>query len=190
MKLHYMYHYATNILAHISFAEWTGFAVVAVIILTCDKLWNLLNSKRERQYYCNIPLKRKLPCVYTEFILLVTLFIREIGSGGRLAWMPLWSWREVLLHQNLQMLWQILLNILLFLPLGILLELNRRWPTKVILVTGFSLSLGIEVCQLVFRLGWFEWDDILHNGLGCALGVGVVRLIRHIVHTWKQRMNP
>lgn len=181
----HMFQYATNILTHISFYKWLGLVIITLAVLLGDKLWTAIRGSS-----ISFPLTHKLPLIYTAFILLVTLFTREVGSGGKLAWTPLWSWREVLLHHNLQLLWQILLNILLFVPLGVLLALNRRWPTKAILVIGFGLSLGIEVCQLVFRLGLFEWDDILHNGLGCALGVVVVRLIQHIAQIWKQRSSP
>lgn len=126
----------------------------------------------------SVPLIRKLSLVYTAFILLVTLFIREIGSGGKLAWTPLWSWKMVLKYHNLQLLWQILLNILLFVPLGTLMALNRNRRAKIIVLIGFGLSLCIELCQLVFRLGLFEWDDILHNGAGSAVGMLVVNVCR------------
>lgn len=184
-----MLQYTNRILNSITSAQWAAFVAIAAAILLWDRGWSVLAMVIRRGHSVSVPLMDKLPLLYAAFILLVTLFTREVGSGGKLAWTPLWSWREVLLHHNLQLLWQILLNLLLFVPLGVLLALNRRWPTKVILVTGFGLSLGIEVCQLVFRLGLFEWDDILHNGLGCTLGVGVVRLVQGIVHMWKQRFD-
>ena len=40
------------------------------------------------------------------------------------------------------------------------------------------LSLVIEACQLVFRLGWFEMDDLLHNVLGTYVGI---RLYRRVI---------
>ena len=45
----------------------------------------------------------------------------------------------------------------------------------VVLLFGFLLSLAIEMCQLLFRLGWFEVDDILHNVLGTYLGICLYR---------------
>lgn len=92
--------------------------------------------------------------------------------------MPLWSWKMVLQHHNLWLLWQILLNILLFVPLGCLMALKCGRSAKVMVLIGFGISLCIELCQLVFRLGLFEWDDILHNGAGSALGVAVVRICK------------
>lgn len=37
-----------------------------------------------------------------------------------------------------------------------------------------GLSMSIEVIQLVFRLGLFEWDDMIHNTLGCVLGTVII----------------
>lgn len=34
----------------------------------------------------------------------------------------------------------------------------------------FFVSVVIECCQLVFKCGLFEWDDMIHNGIGCMLG--------------------
>ena len=39
---------------------------------------------------------------------------------------------------------------------------------------GFGISAVIEVSQLIFRRGVFEWDDMIHNSLGCMIGcIGV-----------------
>lgn len=34
--------------------------------------------------------------------------------------------------------------------------------------------MSIEVIQLVFRLGLFEWNDMIHNTLGCVLGTVII----------------
>ncbi len=45
---------------------------------------------------------------------------------------------------------------------------------------GLCASSSIELCQLVFRLGLFEFDDILNNTVGMMTGYGVYRVIsRH-----------
>ena len=69
-------------------------------------------------------------------------------------------------------------NIILFLPFGFLLI--AAYPHAgigKILLLGFVLSLFIEVCQLVFHLGWFEVDDVLHNVLGTYVGVRLYRRV-------------
>lgn len=45
------------------------------------------------------------------------------------------------------------------------------------LVIGLLISGIIEVLQLVLCRGLFEWDDMIHNSFGCAVGVAVMKWI-------------
>lgn len=85
---------------------------------------------------------------------------------------PLWSWKEVLIRHNWPLLREILLNCILLMPMGILIPiaLDRTIRIKYALVVGIIVSAIIECSQLMFMKGLFEWDDILHNGLGCMVG--------------------
>ena len=167
--------YAEYVLTRISTAEWVGFCIVAFLILLSNRWYRVVFRKNRDDQEHHISLENRLSWIYVAFILLVTLFVREIGAGGRLAWVPLWSWREVIFHHNLQLFWQILLNILLFMPLGVLLALDKGRSLRKILGLGAVLSLTIELSQLIFKLGLFEWDDILHNALGCVLGGALIK---------------
>ena len=51
------------------------------------------------------------------------------------------------------------------------LQLNRA------LLAGFLVSVVIELSQLIFKRGLFEWDDMIHNALGCMLGCWVMNWI-------------
>lgn len=66
----------------------------------------------------------------------------------------------------------IILNILLFVPLGYLLplSLNKLDKWHIVLVIGIGLSAAIETAQLLTHRGWFDVDDIFHNGLGAFIG--------------------
>lgn len=184
-----MIQYANNVINRATPTQWLIYAGIALVILLSDILFNILNRVTGKNHFVRAPLQDKLSLIYVGFILLVTLFIREIGSGGKLAWTPLWSWKMVFQYHDFQLLWQILLNILLFVPLGGLLAINRGRSAKVMVLSGFGLSFCIELCQLVFRLGLFEWDDILHNGTGCALGMLVVRGCRDFLQKVKNRQK-
>ena len=67
---------------------------------------------------------------------------------------------------------EILLNILLFVPLGFLVptlqESFRSW-WKVLLM-GLGFSLFIECSQLVLHMGCFDTADLVHNTLGAIVG--------------------
>ena len=64
------------------------------------------------------------------------------------------------------------LNVLLFIPLGLLLpivvfEFDALWK---VLLTGFIISIIIETVQYVSHLGWFDIDDVLMNTIGVCIG--------------------
>lgn len=83
----------------------------------------------------------------------------------------------------------IILNILLFVPLGILLpmgvkKLRSFWK---IYFVGFLFTLGIETLQLYLKKGIFELDDIVNNTIGCMIGYGCFAIIQLIISVFKGR---
>lgn len=63
--------------------------------------------------------------------------------------------------------WDIVLNILLFIPLGFLLG-DKGWKAVFL---GFLLSASIELIQYIAVLGYCEADDVLNNTIGCGFGI-------------------
>ena len=65
-------------------------------------------------------------------------------------------------------------NIIPFMPIGLLAPLVFRsisWQKA--LVLGVVTGLTCEVMEVVFRVGIFDVDDIILNGLGVMIGYGV-----------------
>ena len=139
-----------------------------------------------------------LIAIYVYGILNHTILGRTAQTQHMARPEPLWSYRAALSLDELgitvtsaTMLSEILLNILLFVPLGILLPFVAptafhsdhvaRDMLRVALVTC-AISCGIEFAQLLFRLGLFELDDILNNTIGAVLGLLAYRLLFAIVH--------
>ena len=140
---------------------------------------------------------RLLLPAYLLLNLYFTLLMREPSEDRLVTLVPLRSYFAVLgwdiqtfpaVGQLLQGAWEypiaftfapligIMQNLILFIPFGFLLCGATDQPrTSRILLLGFLLSLSIELCQLLFRLGWFEVDDILHNVLGTYLGIRLYR---------------
>ena len=78
---------------------------------------------------------------------------------------------------------QLLLNVVLFLPLGFLLMRFLRRGFAHTTIVGFILSLVIELTQLSGLLGLypcsyrqFDVDDLLTNTLGAVAGYGIAKL--------------
>ena len=101
--------------------------------------------------------KRKvLVSLYILIILWVTLFSRRP--------METRIFRGLFWEIEMGYWWDITLNILLFIPLGFLIGGKRG------IVAGALLSIGIELTQYIFRLGYCELDDVLNNTIGAAIG--------------------
>lgn len=76
----------------------------------------------------------------------------------------------------------IVLNILLFVPFGILLPLLSKKTDKpyFVIPIGAASSLIIETIQYIFKIGIFDFDDVLNNTVGVILGYCVYRLFSAI----------
>ena len=109
-----------------------------------------------------------------------TVFTRTPGSR-QYQLEVFWSWKEILgigkcgrLGNTAEggLLQENLLNILLLFPAGILLPglTGRKLKWWMGLLVGIAVSSAIEISQLLLCRGLFEFDDIIHNSLGCMLG--------------------
>lgn len=58
-------------------------------------------------------------------------------------------------------------NILLFVPFGLLFP-KKNWTS--VLIGAAVFSIIIEVSQWIFKLGLAEFDDVISNTLGVAIG--------------------
>ena len=76
----------------------------------------------------------------------------------------------------------VLLNIAMFVPLGILLpwihKLFRKW--YVMLGSGFACSLAIEIFQAITGRGLFDVDDLFANTLGAIFGYGLYMALHSV----------
>ncbi len=89
-----------------------------------------------------------------------------------------WSWKRVAAGSSALLL-ENLLNIAMLVPVGVLLP--GVWGKRVhwwqALLVGCFISAWIETLQLFLCRGLFEWDDMVHNSLGCLLGCLAANLL-------------
>jgi glycopeptide antibiotics resistance protein len=90
---------------------------------------------------------------------------------------------------------QVVFNVALFVPLGMVLRYFRRVPIVVATLIGFGASLLIETTQITgdwflypcaYRL--FDVDDLLANTLGALIGAFLAPVLR--VFPGQERMRP
>lgn len=112
---------------------------------------------------------------YIIFIIGTTILFREELPAREFCIVPFWSYFALcevpdLINENL-------LNVVLFIPLGLLGYLVKNNFRRLILF-AFLFSITIEIFQFVFKKGFSEFDDVFHNCLGCAIGAYAVIIFK------------
>lgn len=116
--------------------------------------------------------------IFLGIVFASTVFTRT-GSVRQYELIPFWSWRDIIRYHDRQLLKENLLNCILLFPAGALLPLimNHKVKWQHALAFGVVVSAVIESSQLIMMRGLFEWDDMIHNGLGCVIGCVIVNKI-------------
>lgn len=126
----------------------------------------------------------------TEYIFLTysstVLFrarVEEIGHN----FVPFWSYLAYDRSERPDLLPENIMNVVVFIPLGILLACSfRSMKWRVALLIGMGISFSIEMAQYVFKLGFSETDDVIHNATGCMIGYGACHLIERVNVKWRR----
>lgn len=90
---------------------------------------------------------------------------------------PFWSYTAIQ-HGRIDLIAENMMNIVVFLPVGLLLGMaikGIKWWQAILI--GCCLSFIIEALQLIFKRGFAEVDDVIHNSLGCLIGFGLYKLV-------------
>ena len=115
---------------------------------------------------------------YIFIVLCLTVFNRSLRiNNAQLD--PLWSYKEWLAGDT-DLGNEILANMAMFVPFGFMLSgvlLKRRF----IIPAAILFSLTIEMLQLFLMRGLFEWDDVLSNAIGAAVGVLLFQTVNKYV---------
>lgn len=93
-------------------------------------------------------------------------------EGYEIELMPFWNYPRVFSLVEPMEFWEVILNIILFIPVGFgfsaILYPQQSWKKVLICVT--LLSLVIEVAQFVTQRGLCETNDLIHNTIGGMMG--------------------
>lgn len=107
---------------------------------------------------------------YTIIILCSTIICRPNNGIHDYSFYLFWSYVELIKGNN-DFIAEIGLNIILFIPFGLLTGYafdKCKWYNIILL--GLLLSVIIEISQLAFERGLCEIDDVIHNTIGCSFG--------------------
>ena len=69
-------------------------------------------------------------------------------------------------------------------PFGVLVPLcvngSRKCQLAITVITACLLSGTVEFLQLLYKLGFAEFDDVFDNTIGAAIGAFVVLMLRRV----------
>lgn len=117
---------------------------------------------------------------YFLILLSSTVVFRPYSLLLEHYFVPFWSYKAILNGEK-ELIIDNLLNVLVFLPigflLGIVLKTKQFWR---VLIVGIGVSVMIETLQYTLNRGVAEFDDMMHNTLGCMMGYGLFLIVRKI----------
>ncbi len=156
--------------------------VLFLLVLVIFFLWLNTKTKNSASFKKTKILWAVMLVSYVAILLWAALGSRSEGYETSLNIKPLSSYFLVLkIYNTFDVFKQIVDNILVFIPLGLLLPatFGVKHKTKnyfFVVLAGFLLSFFIEAVQYIFSLGFSELDDIINNTWGCMVGCGIYAL--------------
>lgn len=106
------------------------------------------------------------------WVINMTILGRISGTEFAFRFQPFGSYIEAFREGDVEVLLQIIMNVIMFVPIGLFLPccFEKFEKNKVLLLTAFVCSGGIELIQGIMRIGMFELDDVLGNVIGAEVG--------------------
>lgn len=110
-------------------------------------------------------------------VIVMTIYGRTPGDKFAFRFLPFDSYIEVFVSGNVEVLLQIIMNVVMFVPVGLFLPccFKAFEKNRTVFLSTLAASVGIELIQGIARLGMFELDDILGNVLGAEIGYWIWR---------------
>lgn len=107
-----------------------------------------------------------------SWVINMTILGRTSREEFEVRLLPFGSYIEALLEGDAEVWLQILMNVVMFVPIGLLLPccFRKFEKNKRIFLTALICSSGIELLQGIFKIGMSETDDVLGNVLGAEIG--------------------
>ena len=177
LRFTYLRYLFKVILFEIPPVHWlTAFELALLIIMALRRI------RDRKQMSSGRCLSAGLLAGYMYIVLVSLVLIRTSSPAIRFQPRFLWSYIEII-KGNRYLLWENVLNVLLFIPIGFLSK--AIWPKskpQYIIAFGLFYSILLETFQLILHRGLFEFDDMLNNTIGVLIGIllseGICRLLK------------
>lgn len=127
--------------------------------------------------------------IFIEFVALLycsMVIFRSSYVNPKYNFLPFWSYTAIQ-EGRLDLIPENVMNIIVFIPVGFLLGMTfpgiKWW---MVLLFGGGLSVSIELLQFIFKRGFSEVDDVIHNIVGCLIGYSLYKMCEYTVERYKR----
>lgn len=149
--------------------SWMYWAAVLTFIVG-GILLRVVSGKEKGGRY----VARLFSVLYIVLFFCSTVIFRETKPEPEYKFHPFWHYSSIRQGIDVEVLLpDAVLNVLVFIPVGLSLCLSFKKRRRVVPLIGFCISFTIELLQLLFQRGCSDVDDVIHNTLGCLVGCGV-----------------
>ncbi len=182
MKFTYLCYLFKTSMFRITPVHWLTALEIFVLIIQILREFQE-RKKISRSQYVSIGLLAG----YMYIVLASLVLTRRPGPVSTYQIHFLWSYIRILQGSRI-CLWQNVLNIILFVPIGFLTR--AIWPDlklKCIVVFGLFYSILLEILQLILHKGLFEFDDMLNNTIGMFVGAVMFDMIAAYLLRWSYK---
>ena len=153
----------------IPMAIWFATFGVLIFVIVAGLHSNRVTDKKKFVFWA-------LLVAYMILVICSAVVFRKPSTARYLHLQPFWVYTDFLKRNHIEAVRDIIINLLLFLPLGALLAgINPSLKWYKVLLIGLACSLSIEVLQYALLRGDAQTDDLLHNTVSCLVGWGVVK---------------
>jgi len=151
-----------------------------VFLLSLAVLLLLIRKGIVKSIYTGVSIMLLPAYIFALFI--AAVFTRESTVSETMMLDPVWKYLE-LFQGETKYITEIIVNIIMFIPLGLLLPGFKRIRIGYLLLISVLISITIELLQLITKTGIFEINDLINNIIGFCVGLVVYYLfIKMIVH--------
>ncbi|KIR01817.1 hypothetical protein P261_00631 [Lachnospiraceae bacterium TWA4] len=166
------------------------FLIVGIILSAIFLVGLYIQRKRGRlkEFSLKQILSSVLFICYLAVVIGATLLFRVSYGRVGIVNLELFSaYKDAWYHWSMTEWRDLVLNILLFVPMGFLIpivfkHLQKFWQVYLL---GFAASLGIETIQYIIGMGNADIDDLFNNTMGTLIGYGLWFLCFSMIHKTK-----
>lgn len=119
---------------------------------------------------------------YLFILVCAMFFLRNEKQNREYNFYPFWSYEAIMERQD-YILPEIVMNFVVFMPVGFLMSLllvNKSFLK--LFGIGLTISASIEFLQFIFKRGFCEIDDVVHNTVGFIIGCLICFGIRKVIN--------